>query len=66
MFRIPPGRRRVTVDNVGGDWAVVSWYEFRGAFADWTDRPCPGDLNLVTRNRLAGNKTSVREATTPT
>ena len=25
---IPPGRHRVTVDNVGGDWLTVEWYQF--------------------------------------
>ncbi len=34
VFPIPLGRHRVTLDNLGGDWAVVSWYEFRGRFAD--------------------------------
>jgi hypothetical protein len=27
---IPIGRHRVTVDNIGGDWATVTWYEFPG------------------------------------
>jgi hypothetical protein len=27
---IPKGKHRVTVDNVGGDWATVVWYEFKG------------------------------------
>lgn len=27
---IPPGRHRVTVENAGGDWAVVDWYQFDG------------------------------------
>ena len=26
---IPPGKHRVTVDNVGGDWATIDWYEFK-------------------------------------
>jgi hypothetical protein len=25
---IPAGRHRVTVDNIGGDWALVEWYQF--------------------------------------
>jgi len=29
-FALPAGEHKVTVDNVGRDWAVVSWYEFRG------------------------------------
>ena len=28
-FALPAGEHKVTVDNVGRDWAVVSWYEFR-------------------------------------
>ena len=32
-FPIPAGRHRVTLDNTGGDWAVVSWYQFQGPFA---------------------------------
>ncbi len=31
-FRIPAGEHRVKLDNVGGDWAVLSWLEFRGDF----------------------------------
>lgn len=29
---IPAGKHRVTVDNVGPDWAVIDWYEFGGGF----------------------------------
>lgn len=29
-FPIPPGHHRVTLDNVGGDWACIAWYAFRG------------------------------------
>lgn len=29
-FTIPPGRHRLTLDNVGGDWACVGWYAFTG------------------------------------
>ncbi len=32
-FRIPPGRRRLTLENVGGDWMTVSWFEWEGEFA---------------------------------
>ncbi|MFQ6098178.1 MAG: hypothetical protein ACE5O2_10675, partial [Armatimonadota bacterium] len=32
-FPIPRGRHRITLDNVGGDWATVDWYQFKGAFA---------------------------------
>jgi hypothetical protein len=31
-FPIPAGRHRLTLDNVGGDWANVTWFEFQGAF----------------------------------
>ena len=27
---IPPGRHRVTLDNVGGDWVCIGWYAFVG------------------------------------
>jgi hypothetical protein len=27
---IPPGRHRLTLDNVGGDWACIGWYAFTG------------------------------------
>jgi hypothetical protein len=27
---VPPGQHRVTLDNVGGDWACISWYRFVG------------------------------------
>ncbi|MCC6355806.1 MAG: hypothetical protein IT577_18105 [Verrucomicrobiae bacterium] len=29
-FSIPPGTRRVTVKNTGGDWAHLDWYAFDG------------------------------------
>ena len=29
-FVIPPGIHRVTVHNVGGDWATIGWYAFAG------------------------------------
>ncbi|NUQ00775.1 MAG: hypothetical protein HUU35_13070, partial [Armatimonadetes bacterium] len=29
---LPPGRHRVTLDNVGGDWAKLAWIEFSGRF----------------------------------
>lgn len=32
-FAIPPGRHRVGLDNVGGDWACVTWYRFDGELA---------------------------------
>jgi hypothetical protein len=31
---IPPGRHRLTLDNVGGDWASIGWYAFVGETAD--------------------------------
>lgn len=34
-FLIPPGRHRVTLRNVGGDWASVAWYAFEGEVAAW-------------------------------
>lgn len=34
-FAIPKGRHRVTLDNVGGDWALLEWYQFVGKFAAW-------------------------------
>jgi len=33
-FPIPPGRHRLTLDNVGPDWLTVSWYEFQGTFTE--------------------------------
>jgi hypothetical protein len=27
---IPPGRHRLSLDNVGGDWACIGWYAFAG------------------------------------
>jgi len=32
-FPIPPGRHRVAVRNVGGDWATIAWYAFGGDVA---------------------------------
>ena len=34
-FTVPPGRHRVTLRNVGGDWAFVSWYAFAGEIGGW-------------------------------
>jgi hypothetical protein len=31
---IPPGRHRVTLDNVGGDWACIGWYALSGETED--------------------------------
>jgi hypothetical protein len=31
-FPIPAGRHRLTLDNVGGDWANISWFESQGRF----------------------------------
>ena len=33
-FAIPPGRHRLTLDNVGGDWACIGWYAFTGETLD--------------------------------
>ena len=33
-FAIPPGRHRVTLDNIGGDWACIGWYAFKGETLD--------------------------------
>jgi hypothetical protein len=33
-FPIPPGRHRLTLDNVGGDWACIGWYALAGETAD--------------------------------
>ncbi|MBM4049197.1 MAG: hypothetical protein FJ279_29200 [Planctomycetes bacterium] len=33
-FPIPAGRHRLTLDNVGRDWAALTWLEFKGAFAE--------------------------------
>lgn len=33
-FPIPPGRHRLTLDNVGGDWACIAWYALRGQTVD--------------------------------
>lgn len=32
-FPVPPGQHRVTLDNVGGDWACIGWYAFTGETA---------------------------------
>jgi hypothetical protein len=31
-FTIPAGRRRMTLDNTGGDWLTVAWVEWLGRF----------------------------------
>ena len=31
---IPQGRHRVTLDNLGGDWASIDWYAFTGETAE--------------------------------
>jgi len=36
-FDIPPGRHRITLQNVGGDWATVAWYQFSGPLAEWAE-----------------------------
>ena len=33
-FPIPPGRHRLALDNVGGDWASIDWYAFMGEALD--------------------------------
>jgi hypothetical protein len=33
-FPVPPGQHRLALDNVGSDWATVSWLQFQGTFAD--------------------------------
>jgi len=33
-FPIPAGRHRLTLDNVGGDWACIGWYTFTGEASD--------------------------------
>lgn len=33
-FSIPAGQHRVSLDNTGGDWAVIDWIEFVGDFAE--------------------------------
>ncbi len=33
-FPVPAGKHRLTLDNVGGDWAVLTWLEFQGDFGD--------------------------------
>ncbi len=32
---IPAGKHRVTVDNTGGDWATIEWYQFAGRLGRW-------------------------------
>ena len=36
-FRIPPGRHRVTLHNIGGDWATAGWYAFTGEVGHWME-----------------------------
>jgi len=31
---IPKGRHRVTIDNIGGDWAAIEWYAFHNMAGD--------------------------------
>jgi hypothetical protein len=31
---IPPGRHRVALDNIGGDWVALDWYAFSGESED--------------------------------
>lgn len=31
-FTFPAGQHRLTLDNTGGDWALVTWYAFEGSF----------------------------------
>ncbi len=31
---VPAGQHRLTLDNIGGDWAVVDWLAFRGKFLE--------------------------------
>ena len=31
---IPPGRHRLMLDNVGGDWACIGWYAVTGETLD--------------------------------
>ena len=38
-FAIPPGVHRVTVHNVGGDWATIGWYAFAGQVDDPKRKP---------------------------
>lgn len=33
-FEVPAGEHRLSLDNVGGDWAVIDWYAFRGRWLD--------------------------------
>ena len=33
-FPVPAGKHRLPLDNVGGDWAVLTWLEFQGDFGD--------------------------------
>jgi hypothetical protein len=34
LLPIPPGRHRLTLDNVGGDWACIGWYAVNGETLD--------------------------------
>ena len=34
-FTVPAGKHRLTLDNVGADWANVSWLAFSGVFGEW-------------------------------
>ena len=34
-FPIPAGQHRITLRNIGGDWATVSSYEFQGKLMPW-------------------------------
>lgn len=31
---VPAGQHRLTLDNIGGDWAVVDWLAFLGKFLE--------------------------------
>lgn len=33
-FPIPAGTHRLSLENVGADWATINWYEFQGEFGD--------------------------------
>lgn len=33
-FPIPPGRHRLALDNIGGDWACIGWYAVTGERLD--------------------------------
>lgn len=34
VFVIPAGHHRLTLDNVGGDWATITWLQFEGEFGE--------------------------------